>query len=112
MKTLKNLNTFALVLPFGIALLGIIDESMLLIACLSTMITGSIQVLIGLFFWTLQKKNIYILIYLIFVILFFSTWYFNSTKIHNNTIDGFLFFVPPILTVYLSILIYSQKDTK
>ena len=112
MKALKNLNTFALLLPLGIGLLGVIDESMLLIACLSTMITGLIQVLIGLFFWFLQKKNTYILIYLVTVIFFFTTWYFNSTKIHNNTLDGFLFMTPPLLAVYLSVIIYSQKETR
>jgi hypothetical protein len=112
MKTLKNLNTVALLIPIVLGLAGFINESLFILAGLSTMITGFIQVLIGIYFWSLHIKNISIIAYLITVILFFTLWYYNSKISYNDNLTTILFGIPPLLAICLSVIIYTQKETK
>ncbi len=113
MKTLKNLNTLAVLLPTLILITyPIFKEGSLVWTALSLIITGFIQVLIGIYFWSLHMKNIYIIIYLIAVVLFFTTWYNISTIGYHNTITKVLLGIPPILAIYLSVIIYTKKETK
>ena len=110
MKTLKNLNTFALFLPIGLGLLGFLYESMFLLAYLSIMLTGFIQVLVGLFYWSLHKKDKAICIYFIAVILYFATWYYNNKIEYSNNITMVLFIIPPFLAIYLTLIIHNKKE--
>ncbi len=113
MRELKNLNTLAILLPTLILITyPIFKEGSLVWVAISLIITGFIQVLIGIYFWSLHIKNIYINIYLIAVVLFFSTWYYNSSIDYNDTITKILVGVPPVLAIYLSVIIYTKKETK
>ncbi|MEO0046424.1 MAG: hypothetical protein RL705_1615 [Bacteroidota bacterium] len=103
MKALKVLNTIALAIPISFALLSIIDEELIITALVSTMATGFIQVLAGIFFWYEYPKNITIKVYFFFVATFF---FLVITKIT----DDWYWVMPPILCLYLSILIYSKKE--
>jgi hypothetical protein len=56
MKYLKFLNTVAIGIPIILALIGVFDESFLMMALVSTMATGFIQVVVGLLFWIKEMK--------------------------------------------------------
>lgn len=102
MKALKALNTSALAIPLGIGLFGIIDDSCLIYAAVSTMATGFIQVMVGFFFWSERPKSIPIMIYLALVLVFFLLLKFTDLQ--------WIWTMPPALCIYLSILVYSQKS--
>ncbi|WP_396184445.1 hypothetical protein [Flavobacterium sp.] len=104
MKYLKFLNTVAIGIPIILALIGVFDESFLMMALVSTMATGFIQVVVGLLFWIKELKNYYIISYLIGVILFFIG--ISITK------SNLFWIIPPILCIYLSLLVYTQKNIK
>lgn len=103
MRAIKALNTIALAIPLMIGLFGIVDESCLIYAAFSTMATGFIQVMVGLFFWTERPRHIPIIIYLVLVAAFFIL-----LKITDNA--QWTWIMPPTLCIYLSILVYSQKS--
>ncbi len=102
MKALKVLNTIALGIPIVFALLGIIDNDYFITALISTMATGFIQVLTGIFFWYEYPKNKPIKIYFLLVAIFFLFLYGKV---------GFDWFwcMPFMLCLFLSILIYTKK---
>jgi len=102
MKALKALNTIALAIPISIAALGVFDENFLLIALVLTMVTGFMQVVIGLLFWLEYRNNHYIQLYFFVVAAFFVMLLLEAT-------NDWLWCIPPILCVYLSILIYTKK---
>ena len=110
MKTIKYINTFAISLPFVILLAyPIFKETVLFFSLYSTMLTGFLQVVLGLILLFNEPKNLHIRIYLIAVISFFTLCYLNVNIFDSNELTYFLFTVPPTLAVYLSVLIY-QKD--
>lgn len=109
MKTIKYLNTFAVGLPFLILLTyPIYLDTSIFYALYSTMITGFIQVILGLVMLFREPKNKFIITYLITVLLFFLLWYLNMNVFNSDYMTFFLFSVPPILAIYLSIIIYKK----
>lgn len=102
MKYLKIMNTVAIGIPLFLALLGIFDDGMLMLALVSTMATGFIQAIVGIILWFKEWRNSFIISYLVGVILFF-------TGISLTNSDGF-WIMPPILCIYLSLLVYTQKN--
>ena len=105
MKGLKILNTIALAIPLTFALLSSIDESFLFYAVISTIATGFIQLMTGAFFWHEFPKNTFIKIYFFFVVVFFTFLYFGF-------FNSFIWFLPPVLCLFLSVLVYSQGTEK
>jgi hypothetical protein len=103
MKGLKALNTIALAIPFLLGLIGIVDDSFFIYALVSTMATGFIQVMTGMFFWWEYPTSIHIKIYFLLVTLFFLLLF---TKITGD----WYWYMPPILCLYLSLLIYTKKN--
>jgi hypothetical protein len=103
MKTLKVLNTIALGIPLVIGLLGFIDELFFIYALFSTVLTGLIQVIIAIYLAISRPKNNYIIAYFILMFAFFVGWLgfgFNT----------WIWFLPILLSIYLSILIYSTTS--
>ncbi|MES2862900.1 MAG: hypothetical protein V4666_02165 [Bacteroidota bacterium] len=112
MKDLKTTNSIAIFIPLFLILFGLINPLGYYLAAYSTMITGFLQVTIALIALYRNKKNIYIIIYLFLVALFFSLWYYN---VSINYIDSWtwpLIFTPLFLSIYLSIIIYNQKENE
>lgn len=103
MKALKVLNTIALGIPISIGLFGFFDEVFIVYAFVSTMATGFIQVMAGFFYWSEYPKSKHIKIYFFFVAAFFFLLITNIT-------DDWHWFMPPLLCLYLSILIYTKKE--
>ena len=109
MKALKAMNSIAIGIPLFIALFGIFGESALILAIVSTMATGLIQIIVGLFFWTKHKDNIHIKVYFSLVASFFSLWYYNVNVNYIDALTWPLIFTPLVLCIYISIIIYSTK---
>jgi hypothetical protein len=110
MKIIKNLNTIAIGIPIFILLFGIISEGALMLSAISTILTGLIQLILGIILLFKFKENIHYKIYFISVIIFFSLWIWSPTI---NKVDYFtytLIYIPPILAIYLSILIYKTPN--
>jgi hypothetical protein len=103
MKELKYFNTFAILLPFFIGAFGCIDESYLIIALISTILTGCIQIIIGMSFAFLFPKNKNIKIYLLLVVLFF-------VLLFTNLGEYWVWLFPPLLCLYLTITLYEEKQ--
>lgn len=98
MKTLLRLNFFALGLPFALALLAIIDVNLLVLAFLSTMVTGVLQVFIALILLVVNPKNFHLYIYFAVTALFFIL----CLVFH---IENWLFILPVVLAVYLTYIV-------
>lgn len=111
MKTTKQLNTFAIGLPLLILLTyPIIKEGAIFYAMLSTIVTGFVQVLLGIKMIFEQPNNRYIQIYIGGVILFFLICFFQIEIYYNEYVRRMLVSMPVILAIYLSILIYKKTD--
>ena len=109
MKTIKNTNTFAIALPFILGLIGLMDNDFYFWALLSTIITGIIQVILGLKLLIDEPKNKYLRIYIVLILIFFLTWYINSINGYNDFVSYFLIGFPPLLAIYLSVIIYKKQ---
>jgi hypothetical protein len=111
MNNLKLVNTIAIAIPIIFLLYGFIDETGFYLSAYSMIITGFLQLIIGLIFWIKFKDDLNIKIYFTLVILFFSLWYFNENIFYIEGLTWPLISTPPILAFYLSIIIY-KKATK
>lgn len=109
MKAIKYLNTFAVGLPILIGLFGLINENYIGTALVSTMLTGFIQVVLGLLLLYYNPKNNYLQLYMVTVILFFLLWYLNAEHIYSEYLTFFLIPMPLLLALYLSIIIYKKE---
>jgi len=102
MKILKIINTIAILLPLIIfGTYPIFKDDALFWSIYSTMLTGFLQVIIGLVIWIKDLKNTFIQLYLLGVIIFFI-----GVSITNS---GIFWLMPPILCIYLSNIIYKRK---
>ena len=105
MKTLKILNTVALLIPICLGLTGFIDEMFFIYALFSTVVTGLIQFGIAIYISICYTKNYFIIAYFIITIGFFIGWLGFNFK------DS-IWFVPLILAVFISIIIYFTDAKK
>lgn len=109
MKNLKITNNVALAIPILLLFSGLFNSSGYYFAAWSTMITGILQIIIGVIFLYKNQSNIHIKIYFVLVILFFSLWYYNVNILYIKELTWPLIFTPLILCIYISTIIYSQK---
>lgn len=110
MKTIKYINTFAIGLPFVIlATYPLAKEGALIYALLSTMVTGFLQVCIALKMLYSGICDRFMYIYFAGVTLFFILWNCFEGPSYNTTSSLFIFSLPPLLAIYLSVLVYSKK---
>jgi hypothetical protein len=109
MKSINHLNIFAIGLPFFILLTyPIYNDLAIYYSLYSTMVTGFIQILLGLIMLYREPRNKSILIYIFSVIIFFTLWYLNIKLINSDNLGALLFIIPPTLAIYLSIIIYKK----
>ncbi len=110
MEALKKMNTLALAIPISVlATFPFLKEGALIFALFSTIVTGSIQLIMGINMLLNNPKDRAIKIYILGVALFFMLWIFNHHIDYNNTITNILLAFPPLLAIYLSILIYKRQ---
>ena len=98
MTLLQKINCFAVGLPLAIAALTVFEVGMLSFALLSTVITGFLQVSIGLCLLIKHYKNTHLQAYLLFCTLFFSLWYATDW--------GWIWAMPPALAIYMTIILH------
>lgn len=110
MKNLKLTNSIAITIPFFFGILGIIEPISLYIAAYSTIITGFLQIIVGIMYWNKYKENRHIKIYFLLVALFFSLWFYNVNINYIDMLTWPLIFTPFLLCIYISVIIYSQKE--
>jgi len=112
MKIIKYINTFAITLPFLILITcSIFGDDAIYVSLFSTIITGIIQIILGLILLLKNPRNKFIQAYLISVILFFVLWYFNVSIYYIDFLTFILVPIPLILAIYLSVLIYRKKKS-
>ena len=109
MKIIKYLNTFAIGLPIILGILSLVNEKYIATAMVSTILTGIIQVILGLLLLYYNPKNKYLQTYIVTVILFFLFWYYNVNIVYTELLSYILYPIPIILSIYLSFLIYKRK---
>jgi hypothetical protein len=109
MEKIKKINLFAIGLPIIILITyPIFNEGAIAFSILSTMITGLIQVLISFQMILEKTNNKHLQIYIISVIVFFCLCYVNSLIDCINFLTYILITFPPILAIYLTIIIYKE----
>ncbi|UUV22641.1 hypothetical protein [Paenimyroides aestuarii] len=114
MKAIKIINTIAIGTPLVLLLMEMIirDGGFAMYALLSTMFTGFVQVVLGIFLLIKFPKYMHYQIYLTAVVGYFALWFIGSELNFQDSFSYFLFSVPPCLAVYLSILIYSRSNNE
>jgi hypothetical protein len=116
MKTLKVLNTVAIGIPIFLTILAVlINDSAgnyISYALFSTVLTGLIQVILGINLLYNDSKNSKLILYIVTVLLLFVLWFLNAQIFKSDILTYMLFPIPLLLAIYLSIIIYSQKPEK
>ena len=114
MGIIKTLNSIAIGIPIVLALIGYFTNDLsgnyFGFALFSTILTGFIQLILGIILLFKFKENIHYKIYFLGVIMFFSIWIWCPII---NKVDYFtytLIYIQPILAIYLSILIYKTPN--
>lgn len=112
MKAIKIINTIAVGTPFVLFLIDLViqDGAFSMFALLSTMFTGFVQVILGIILAIKLHNNIYFKIYLIGVVGYFFLAYLADEFNLSHGFSYFMFVIPLLLAIYLSILIYNQQN--
>jgi hypothetical protein len=105
MNNLQKLNTIAISIPFIIALFAIFETGFLLLALLSTMITGLLQIIIA-FIILYQNINKHIISYLLLVVIFFLLVYIYSNYIFEYEMINYIWIIPILLCMYLTYIVH------
>lgn len=109
MKTLKITNIIAIGIPLLLFFFGFIYEIAFYLAAYSTILTGFMQIIIGLIYWSKFKKDKNIKIYFLSVIGFFFIWYCNENIKYIDELTYPLIATPLILAIYLSLIIHLKE---
>ena len=109
MKAIHQLNIFAVGFPLLLGLMGIFFQDLLFYALISTMLTGLIQVVLGIWLLFHYSKDNNPKLYLGSVIAYFSLWFIVSNSGLDFKYFTFIFTITPIvLAIYLSLIIYKK----
>lgn len=110
MKAIKQFNAFAVGLPFAIAITyPLFKEGALMLALVSTMLTGFIQVVLALCMLYDEPNDRKLQGYIAATIIFFTLWYINAQIEYYDPLTLTLFGIPAVLAFYLTYVIH-QKD--
>ena len=110
MKTLNYLNYFFVGVPITLSLIGIINDEFSLFALISMIATGIFQVVIGIKMLIDDPRNKHLITYICGVFTFFILWYLNKNHFRIDTVTSLLFSMPPLLALYLSVIIYKKAN--
>ena len=114
MKNLNYLNYFFVGIPAILISLGYITNqnsgNLIGYGLLFMILTGLFQVVIGIKMLINEPNDKMLQTYIALVILFFATWFANGLILSNDILYLILLFIPPVLAIYLSILIYNKAN--
>ncbi len=109
MKQIHYFNMFAVGLPITLCLLGLLDETFLFYGLVSTILTGLIQLIIGINMFIDEPKSRSLTIYLSSVVFFFLLWFLSGyTPKYSEELICILLAIPPILAIFLTIIIIKK----
>ena len=109
MKNVFKLNLFFVGIPIILCLFGLINESYFYLGLISTILTGIFQVVISIKMIQDEPNDKNIKIYLAGVILFFFSLFIVSKIGLYDWINYIFLTIPPILAIYLSVIIYNKQ---
>ncbi len=102
MKNLQLINAFAIGLPIMLGLIGLGNEEFLIFALIATIITGILQLILGIVFWFKQQESKLIKIYFGLVGLYFISI--------SSSMDLDLYVVligaPILLAIFLTVILH------
>ncbi|MEZ0006927.1 hypothetical protein ABH942_002305 [Flavobacterium sp. 28YEA47A] len=98
MTFLQKTNCFAIGLPLVILSFEVFEPGMFFLAFISTIVTGFLQVSIGLSLLVNHYKNRHLQAYFLFCILFFLLW--------HTTDWGWIWAMPLALAIYMTIILH------
>lgn len=108
MKTINYLNYFFVGLPIVFCLIAIADVGFLSYAMLSLFVTGIFQITIGLKMLADKPNDKNLQIYATSVLVFFISLIVICKMELYNFLNYILFGVPPLIAIFLSIVIYKK----
>lgn len=110
MKNIKYFNAFAVGLPFGIVITyPFFKEGALMLALLSTILTGFIQVILALCLLYDEPNDKKLQGYIAATIGFFTLWYINVKIDYYDPLTIVLFGIPAVLAFYLTYVIHQKE---
>ncbi|WKW46155.1 hypothetical protein P3875_10245 [Myroides sp. JBRI-B21084] len=110
MKAIKIINTIVVALPLLLSLTDYLlahDGAFLFYALLFTMVTGAVQVILGVILAIKFQDNIHYKVYLIAVVGYFFLGYIADELNLTYGFSYFMFTIPACLALYLSVMIYK-----
>jgi hypothetical protein len=110
MKAINFTNYFFVGFPILLCGLGLLDMSFLFFGLLFTILTGTFQVLTGISIFLKNPRDVWIQMYLLAVILYFSFWHFLNFTIFGISFEYALFAIPIILAIYFTIILHRKKN--
>lgn len=114
MKILNYLNYFFVGLPVILILLGLLFDAqqgnLIVYGLFSTILTGLFQIIIGIQMQIDEPKDKYLTVYITSVVLFFITYLINVKLLNSDIIYCILLFIPLVLALFLSIIIYKKAN--
>jgi len=108
MKAINYLNYFFVGVPIFFCLIAIADIGFLSYAMLSLFVTGIFQIIIGLKMLADEPNNKNLQKYATSVLLFFISLIVICKMELYNFLSYILFGVPPVIAIFLSIIIYKK----
>lgn len=107
---LFKLNLVFVGFPIALCLLGIWDEVFLFWGLLSTILTGFFQVIIGFGMYFDEPNDNSLKVYVSLVISFFVIWIATAFIEDGLEIMRYMFALPPLLALYLTVIIYKKRN--
>lgn len=102
MNSLERTNTFFVGFPILLGILGFAFPQLWGIAAVFTILTGGFQVIAAIACTIIKGfKNTSLLIYWVLTLLFFVMWYLTNW--------GWIWFLPPFLAIYFTIILHYLK---
>lgn len=114
MKNINYLNYFFVGIPTLLISLGYITNessgNLIGYGLLFMILTGLFQVIIGIKILIDEPHDKMLQVYIASVILFFVAWIINALILYSDILYFILIFIPPVLAIYLSIIIYKKAN--
>lgn len=108
MKTINYFNYFFVGVPIFFCLMAIINIGFLSYAMLSLLLTGIFQITIGIKMLVNEPQDKNLQTYAASILLFFITLIVICKMELYDLLNYILFGIPPLIAIFLSIVIYKK----
>ncbi len=108
MKTIKNINSFAIGLPLLFLFIYLFNDFAVFLAMYSFLLTGIIQLILAIILLYFVKSYRKLLFYFLLVVLYFLGLPYMMDFVSWQNRFLVVFGIPSLIAVYLSHIIYKQ----